>query len=161
VVKVIWHKATLPQAHRWFNRIRQVAPMCNFMRYTLPWTQSSPHSKWHLDQFSHFCTAHGRQSLYFTMGCSFSPSKLPLHMRGSVPHWIHRSLNSPHSACQMTAQLVQPFCSAHDRDRPSDRQTRPTHRPCYSICNNRLHLGSTTKWLSTVHKTIPLQGIKN
>jgi len=28
VVKVIWHKGCITAAHGWFNRIRQVAPMC-------------------------------------------------------------------------------------------------------------------------------------
>ena len=46
-----------------------------FMQYIVPWTHPSLHSKWHLDQFSHFC-----------------------------------------------------------------KLKTVTERPCYSICNNRLHL---------------------
>jgi len=34
----------------------------------LIWAHLSPNPKQHLDLFSHCCTAHSRQSLYFTMG---------------------------------------------------------------------------------------------
>ena len=37
-------------------------------------------TKWHLDCFSCFCTAHGRESLHFTMGRHF-PSKWTLSHR--------------------------------------------------------------------------------
>ena len=40
-------------------------------RIMLPWAYSSPHPKRHLDRFSRFCTAHGREFLYFTMGRPF------------------------------------------------------------------------------------------
>jgi len=57
----------------WFNRICQVVTMCNtcFLRLT----QVIP--KWHLDRFSHFCTAHGRES-HTLQWATPSPSKLPL-----------------------------------------------------------------------------------
>jgi len=50
----------------------------------LHWTHShsSPYPKWHLNQFSHFCTAHSSESLYFTIGHPL-PLKMPirpLHM---------------------------------------------------------------------------------
>jgi len=38
-------------------------------------TYQSLHPKWHLDRFSHFCTAHGRESLYFRMA---APSALKI-----------------------------------------------------------------------------------
>jgi len=49
-----------------------------------------PHSKRHLDRFSRFCTAHGRQPLYCTTGRHFSSSKLPLFMEIWTPYntWI-------------------------------------------------------------------------
>jgi len=31
----------------------------------------SPQPKWQVDRLSHFCTAHGRKSLYITMGAPF------------------------------------------------------------------------------------------
>jgi len=45
----------------------------------------SPQPKRHLDRFSRFCTDDRRVSLCFTMGCPFSPSKLPLPMGGIGP----------------------------------------------------------------------------
>ena len=39
----------------------------------------SPQPEQQIDRFRHFCTSHGRKSLYFTMGCPFPP-KLPLPM---------------------------------------------------------------------------------
>ena len=49
------------------------------------WSSGPPESKpnQHLDWFSHFCTAYSKECPYFTMGCHFSPSKLPLHDRFS------------------------------------------------------------------------------
>jgi len=48
--------------------------------YMILWAQPSRQPKRHLNQFSHFCTAQGTVSLYFTMGRPFSPSKLPFYM---------------------------------------------------------------------------------
>ena len=45
------------------------------------WVHMTQHPKWHLHRVSHFCTAHRRVFLYYTMGCP-SPSKLPLPIRG-------------------------------------------------------------------------------
>jgi len=47
---------------------------------TIPRAHPSPQSKRHLDWFSRFCTDDHRVFLYFTMGRSFPPSKLPLPM---------------------------------------------------------------------------------
>ena len=54
-----------------FARWRQCAPQSPLNTCFLGPT--SPYAKRHLDQFSRFCTAHGRRSLYFTMGHPFSP----------------------------------------------------------------------------------------
>jgi len=40
----------------------------------------SPHTKWHLDRFILFCTAHSRMSSDCTMGRPFPPSKFSLCM---------------------------------------------------------------------------------
>jgi len=37
----------------------------------------SPQPNWQIDQFSRFCTAHGRKSLHFTMGRRFCPQNSP------------------------------------------------------------------------------------
>jgi len=47
--------------------------------------QLSPYPKRHLDRFSRFCTAHGRQFLYFTMDRPF-PLKIVPFTWGSGPH---------------------------------------------------------------------------
>jgi len=43
----------------------------------VPWAHPSPYPKRHLDQFSHFCTAHGRRSLLFTKGHPFASQNCP------------------------------------------------------------------------------------
>jgi len=45
----------------------------------VPPANPSPNPERHLDQLSRFCTALGRDSLYFTMGRPF-PLKIALHM---------------------------------------------------------------------------------
>jgi len=49
--------------------------------------------------------------------------KLPIPIVGaSAPHLIHGSLGPPDSASQTVSRSVQPFCTAYDCDRPTDRQ---------------------------------------
>jgi len=50
----------------------------------LPWTHLSSHPKWHLNWFSRFCTAHGRDSLDFATDRPFPLKIVPLH-GGSEP----------------------------------------------------------------------------
>jgi len=59
-------------------------------------------------QFSRFCTAHGKVSLYFTMG-RLSPSKQPLPMGIFGHHLIHDSLDPSDNITQMASRSVQPF----------------------------------------------------
>jgi len=62
----------------------------------------SPHPKRQIDQFSHFCTAHGRKSLYFTIGDPFA--KIAPSHRGSGPpsySWFLRPFQD-HSPKGMT-----------------------------------------------------------
>jgi len=54
------------------------------------WSHPSLQPKWHLNRFSHFCTAHGRVSLYFTMDRPFPHSKLPLPTGDLDPSWFFR-----------------------------------------------------------------------
>jgi len=75
----------------------------------------------------HFCTAHGKESLYFTMGHSFSPSKLPLGI------WTSIQYMAP------SAYLI-PLAKQHlDRFRHFCGVMIVTHRPWYSVCSNRPH----------------------
>jgi len=56
---------------------------------TIPWAHLTPQAKWHLNQFSRFCTDDWRMSLYLTMGCPFLPQNCPFPW-GLVP-WAHPS----------------------------------------------------------------------
>jgi len=76
-------------ADGWFNRIRQVVPMCHPM--TAHWRHVAkttklvhlshpiPQPKRQVDQLSRFPTAHDRKSLYFTMG---TPLPKTAHFHG-------------------------------------------------------------------------------
>jgi len=89
-------------------------------------------SKRHLDRCSHFCTAHGRESLYFTMGRPF-PSKNCRFAWGSGPTLIHCSFGSPESTSRTASR---------DRFSRFARLTVVTDRPRYSVRSNRPHLPS-------------------
>jgi len=67
----------------------------------LPWSHPSPYPKRYLDRFSHFCTAHGRRSLYFTLGCLFSRQNCPfaLGIWLTGPVWVHNPNSMPLCAC--------------------------------------------------------------
>ena len=57
----------------------------------LPWAQLSPQPKWHLDQFSHFCTADSRVSLGMASHV-LSLRIAPSHWAIWTPHLTHGSL---------------------------------------------------------------------
>jgi len=42
--------------------------LANTIELVHPWAHSSPQPKWQIDQFSHFCIAHGRKSRYIKIG---------------------------------------------------------------------------------------------
>jgi len=93
-----------------FDRIRQVATFCpppvwaywrylaNTIEIFLPSAHPSSQPKRQINRFSHFCTAHGRNSLYFTVGDSF-PQNWPFSWGSGVwtssdswllgPFWAH------------------------------------------------------------------------
>ena len=106
-------------AHGRFGGIRQVAPVCTLPRASL--AHPSPNPKRHLDRFScFFCTAHGRESPYFTTGRPFPPLKLPLPMGDLDPHLISGSLGPPKSSTHAAPRSVQPFFIAHYCDRQTE-----------------------------------------
>jgi len=87
VVKVNWNKAaSLPQmdGSNIYARWRQCALPWEqigatwwiLMEHVLPSAHPSPQPKWQIDHYSHFCTAHGRKCLHFTMGAPF-PKNYP------------------------------------------------------------------------------------
>ena len=65
-----------------FNQIRQVA---NLIELVLASAHRSRQPKRQIDRFSHFCTAHGRKSLYFTIA-TLSPKIAPSHGGSGPPH---------------------------------------------------------------------------
>jgi len=61
----------------------------------VPCVHPSQQPKQHLDQFIHFCTAHGRVSMCFTMGATLlHPQNFPFPW-GSAPHLIHDTWAHP------------------------------------------------------------------
>jgi len=62
-----------------FPRWRHLA---NVIKLVLPSAHPSPQPKRQINRFSCFCTAHGRKSLYFTMGNRFS--KIAPSNRGTL-----------------------------------------------------------------------------
>ena len=101
-----------------FSHIRQVAPMCppirrhwrhlaNTIKLVLPSAHLSPQPKWQIDRFSRFCTAHGRKSLYFTMGTPF-PQNCPFPWGIWTPSnlWF---LGPSEPTTQTASRSVQPF----------------------------------------------------
>jgi len=77
-----------------------------------------------------FCKAHGRKSLYFTMGCPFSRENCPFAWEDLDPYLIHGSLCSPESIKQVTSRTFQPFWQGSwlwQTDRPTDWQTTLLH----------------------------------
>jgi len=96
------------------------------------WAHLSPQPKWHLDCFSCFCTDDHRVSLYFTMGCPFSPQNCPFLWGYLDPHLIHGSLGPPESSIQ----VVQPFLQGSlvwQTDRLTDHATRSVTKGCIYI----------------------------
>jgi len=61
----------------------------------VPWTYLSQCPKLHVDQYSCFCIAYGRECLYFTMGRPFPLENCPLSWRNLNPDPIHGSLGLP------------------------------------------------------------------
>jgi len=75
-------------------------------------------------------------SVYQPLGMSWAPKIAPIGLGIDLdPHLIHGSLDPPESTRQTASRSVHPYGRAHDRNRLTDR-------PCYSVCNNRLHLCS-------------------
>jgi len=101
-----------------------------------PWAHPSPHPKRHLDRFIHFCTAHSSDSLYFTMGCPFSLSKLPIRMGVLDPSntWFLQLTRVRYpNGTSIASVILRGLMTVTDRQ--TDRQTG---RPHNFICKNRL-----------------------
>jgi len=78
--------------------------LANTIELVLLSTHPSPQPKRQIDRFGRVCTAHGRKSLYFTVGDT--PPKLPLLVGGSDPPSNSWFLEP---TIQMASQSVQLF----------------------------------------------------
>jgi len=74
--------------------------LANMIELVVPWAYPNPQPKWQIYQFSRFCTAHSRKSLYCTMRTPFPKN---------YPHLINDSLGQSKPSTQMSSPLVQPF----------------------------------------------------
>jgi len=68
----------------------------------------SPQPKRQINRLSHFCTAHGRKSVYFTMDAPF-PKNCPFQWRDLDPHLTHGSLGPSEPITQTASRSVEPF----------------------------------------------------
>jgi len=117
VVKVIWHTAASPQQTdgliicfaRWRQRSLPWRHLPDTIKLVLPSAHQSSQPKWQIDQFSHFCRAHCRNSLYFTMGAPFPQKNVPFNGDLDPQQMIPRAL-SP----EPTTQTVSQFCMGSD-----------------------------------------------
>jgi len=96
----------------------------------VPWVHWTQHAKRHLDWFSSFCTAHGRESLYFTVGCPFSPSKLSLSVGDRYLELTHGSLSPRKPTIQTASRLVWQFL----------QRSSPWQTKLLNNCKNGQHL---------------------
>jgi len=74
--------------------------LTNTIELVLPSAYQSPQPKRQIDRFSRFCTAHGRKSVYFTMGDTL-PKIAPSHGGIWSPHLIHDSLSQTEPTIQI------------------------------------------------------------
>jgi len=109
-----WQKGCIAATHGRFNRIRQVAPMCTSSNM-LPLAHPSPYPKRHLDRFSRFCIAQA-ESIYFTMGRPFPPSKLPVFMADLDPRLTRASLGPSHQHSKRQLDRFSRLCTARDSE---------------------------------------------
>ena len=123
-------------AHGRFNRIRQVAPV-HPISHMLPWAHPCPHPKRHVDWFSRFCAAHGRESVYFTKGRTF-PLKIA-HSHGRIWTPSNTWFLGPTRVYNPNGVSIGSIVYAG----VTIVTDRPTDRPRYSVCNNRPRLRST------------------
>ena len=70
------HKGILDPLVNTIELVLPTAQLPNTIELVLPSAYPSPQPTRQIDRFSHFCTAHGRKSLYFTMGAPF-PKNCP------------------------------------------------------------------------------------
>ena len=83
-----------------------------------------------------FLTAHGRRSLYFTIGRPFPP-KLLLCMGNLDPHLIHASWAHPIQRAKQHLDRFSHFCWAHDRQKPLEPKTHEKCKLFATVCSQK------------------------
>jgi len=94
----------------------------------LPSAHPSPQPKREIDQFSHFCTAHGRKSI--TYNRRPFPPKLPILMGGVVDPillMIPISLGHSQPIIQTASRSVQPFLDRRQQSAPTPYNLTPLY----------------------------------
>jgi len=93
----------------------------------------SQHPKQHFNWFNCFCTAHGRVTLYFTMGCHIFPKKLPHPLVISTPSntWFLGPIRVTTSNSILISSAV--FAELKNVTNRHTNTDRHTDRPCYSV----------------------------
>ena len=137
VIKVIRHKVaslTDTDGSIVFTRLCQCASHQTHASLGPP----SPRPKRHLDRFSHFCTAHGRESLYFTVGHPFPLKIAPWGILIPSDTWfLWPTRVRIQNSVSIGSVVFTGFTVVTDQQ---------TDRPHYSICSNRLRLASAAMW---------------
>jgi len=83
--------------------------LANTIKLVLPSAHLSSQPKRQIDRFSRLCTAHGRKSIYFTMGDPFPSPKIAPSRGGSGPLLIHDSLNQTEPTIQTASRSLAVF----------------------------------------------------
>ena len=109
VVFARWRQCAIPCGHigpTWQIRLNHPSAVATQSYVKLLWPLVIYYyTKLHLDLYSHFCTAHGRQSLHFTTGHHFPPKNCSF-CRDLDPHVIHGSFSKPEYTSQTTSRWV-------------------------------------------------------
>jgi len=94
-------RGLIATTHGWFSHIHQVVPMCTPSNTCF--LGPTHHPKLHYDQFSHFCTAHGRESILYNRSLLSPPSKLIIRMGDLDSLLIYGSLVPPEPTIKMAS----------------------------------------------------------
>jgi len=101
--------------------------LANTIELVLLCAHPSLQPKWQIDRFSRFCTAHGRKSLYFTMGYPF-PQNSPLWLsewvlnRGEVEGTVRH--------CQSKEASILWSYNEETRELPGERNNARSNARC-------------------------------
>jgi len=109
----------------------------NTVELVLRWAHPSPQPKWQIDRFNHFCTAHGRMSLYFATVRPFFPLIITLSHAGSGPHltWFlgliqARNQNGISSGSAVFAQMTAECLYTLQWNAPFSVRIASSHGEC-------------------------------